>query len=1126
MISSSVVIPDAKQRERALDQRLSFIVQAPAGSGKTELLTQRFLKLLSHVSLPEEILAITFTKKASAEMRARIIKTLKKAAHDPEPTQAHEKMTWELAQKALQQDKNLHWNLLDNPNRLRIQTIDSFNASLIKFLPILSHFGAPPEITDSPTALYREAVQEFLTHLEENVAWADAIAQLLIHLDNDLDKVEKLLINILGKRDQWLRYMIVESDEESLRQQLEDNLAAVVTEALTVLATHFPEDCVEELLTLTRFAAGNLRLSGDVENAILNCLDITEFPSSEIDHKPLWQGICELLLTKAHGWRKRPDKDIGFPAPSGTKNKVDKALFEEMKKRHTALIEKLSSHSHLHSAILSFRHAPEEIYEESQWQTLYALYQVLRIVVAQLNLVFRQHGKIDYIENAQAALFALGNDENPTDLALALDYQIKHILIDEFQDTSNTQYELIKKLTAGWQPNDGRTLFVVGDPMQSIYRFREAEVGLFIRARQHGIGHIKLEPLTLAVNFRSTSTVVKWINDHFQTILPPHEDVNTGAVSYSHSIANTTTDTADSIVKIHTMTSDDKSAQAQSIVALIQQKKIEKPHESIAILVRARTHLEYIIPALKNANLTYRAIKIDPLGARTVIQDLMALTRALAHPADRVAWLAILRAPWCGLSLNDLWLLAGKHPQHTLIEMLQAERRALSADGQKRLARVLPVLTHKVAERQRYPLAQWVESTWLLLGGPACLSQDADLEDVTAYFNLLATLDDGGLLSSEINLTDEVNKLFAAPNNNTDNDCQIMTIHNAKGLEFDTVILPHLEKQAPNDDKQLLLWMEKPLENSQNRLILAPVHAIGADNDSIYDHIKHQHAAKTDHETGRLLYVAATRAKKHLHLFLTHYSENQAEDATAGSKSKSLLKKLLPAIQNSLGTQEPFPPPAAKNIKTSRPIQRLTSDWSNSIQEIPADPITRHQNRPGFKLTQDYPKIIGTVVHKILENIACQRISWWLSLSVATRSHYIKSRLTQAGIAANHLSQSEATVRTAINNTINDSRGQWILDAHTDSKTEVQLTALLNGEVIQLVIDRTFIDSNGVRWIIDYKTSFYDGDNLEKFLTAEHAEYTDKMEMYHHAMRQQEERSIKLGLYFPLLSAWREWEIS
>jgi ATP-dependent exoDNAse (exonuclease V) beta subunit len=111
--------------------------------------------------------------------------------------------------------------------------------------------------------------------------------------------------------------------------------------------------------------------------------------------------------------------------------------------------------------------------------------------------------------------------------------------MDEFQDTSFNQYELLKRLTAGWQPEDGHTLFVVGDPMQSIYRFREAEVGLFLAAREHGIGQVPLEFLRLAVNFRSQQGIVDWINQRFPDVLPADDNVTGGAVSYAPSTVGT-----------------------------------------------------------------------------------------------------------------------------------------------------------------------------------------------------------------------------------------------------------------------------------------------------------------------------------------------------------------------------------------------------------------------------------------------------------------------------------------------------------------------------------------------------------------------------------------------------------
>ncbi|MCE3238458.1 MAG: addA, partial [Gammaproteobacteria bacterium] len=508
-------IPDHEQRQAALNPQKSFIVQAPAGSGKTELLTQRFLKLLCYVKQPEEILAITFTKKSASEMRTRIINTLSHVVNTSEPEALHAKTTWHLAKAALHRNQLLGWNLLNNPNRLRIQTIDSFNAYLTRQLPILAHFGAPPDITDDPMPLYQAAVQEFLLSLEEDNTWSSAIAQLLSHVDNDLNKLQALLIHLLQKRDQWLPHIMLNTNNPELRKKLEESLSEIIIDALMYLQNKFPKEYSAELLALANFAANQVAKENS-HSPIINCLDLKNFPGIEIADKPAWQGLAELLLTKDFEWRKQVNKSIGFPAPSSTKNAEEKMLFDTMKQRMVILIEKLKAHTALIPAFTELQLTPDAEYSEIQWQILKAVHQVLCVLVAQLKLVFQQRGKIDYIENAQAALIALGNEDLPTDKALALDYQLQHILIDEFQDTSSSQYRLIEKLTAGWEPDDGRTLFVVGDPMQSIYRFREAEVGYFIRARHRGLNHIHLEPLTLSVNFRSVPGIVHWLNQHFQ----------------------------------------------------------------------------------------------------------------------------------------------------------------------------------------------------------------------------------------------------------------------------------------------------------------------------------------------------------------------------------------------------------------------------------------------------------------------------------------------------------------------------------------------------------------------------------------------------------------------------------
>src|SRR5436190_22069795 len=131
------IIADQKQRDDALDPSRSYIVQAPAGSGKTELLIQRFLALLGRVERPEEIAAITFTIKAAAEMRQRVFPALAAARGKARPEAPHEARTWDLARAALERNDSLGWKLEESADRLRVQTIDALCASLTRQMPVL-----------------------------------------------------------------------------------------------------------------------------------------------------------------------------------------------------------------------------------------------------------------------------------------------------------------------------------------------------------------------------------------------------------------------------------------------------------------------------------------------------------------------------------------------------------------------------------------------------------------------------------------------------------------------------------------------------------------------------------------------------------------------------------------------------------------------------------------------------------------------------------------------------------------------------------------------------------------------------------------------------------------------------
>lgn len=1118
----TAAIPDLKQRREALDPHRSFIVQAPAGSGKTELLIQRYLLLLARVNHAEEVIAVTFTKKAAGEMRERVLLALADAQAGKTPESGHEKLTLELAAAALKHDHEAGWNLVDNPAQLRIQTIDALCAGLTRQMPVLSRFGAQPDSIEDAEVLYRQAAQATIALVNENAAAAADVENVLSHLDNDVARTEDLLVDMLSRRDQWMRRLHVWD-----RTELEAALRHARELALDRLRAVIPSQAGAELSTIAQYAFGNLGLGAFVD---------------EVDG---WATLAGVFLTADGSWRKRLTKNEGFPAGKEA---------QPWKERALALFAVLDDAVDVPDALSDMRLLPPVQYSDSQWQVLGAILRLLPQAVAQLKLVFQSCRQVDFTEVAQRALHALGTDDAPTDLMLALDYRIQHLLIDEFQDTSISQYELVARLTAGWLPDDGRTVFAVGDPMQSIYRFREAEVGLFLRARAEGIAGVELHPIALSSNFRSQSGIVDWVNAAFARVLPAAENIVSGAVPYTASVP-TRAALPGAAVQIHSLFDDDGSAEAQQVADIVLTARAADPAARVAILTRTRGHLRAIVPALKTAKLRFRAIDIEPLGQRPVVQDLLALTRALAHPGDRLAWLAVLRAPWCGLMLADLHALAADHSDTTLWDALHDESRLarLSPDGRTRAGRVSAALAPSMLQRRRAPLREQVAGAWFALGGPACVEYETDLEDAEVFFRYLDRHEEAGELPDRAAFEDGLDGLYALADVEADDTLQIMTIHKAKGLEFDVVIVPGLARTSRSDDKKLFLWTEQPDVHGATELLLAPINAAGDDGDAIYQWIARFHAEKQALEDGRLLYVAATRAKRQLHLLgsVGVAIDDSGERRIKAPSARSLLGKLWPVVVPEyetalLATTGNAHDNAAQPLVIDQQLRRLSAGWQ--LPEPPAaaawtpppDPA-RAQDELEFSWVGETARRIGSVVHRWLQRIADDGAAGWDAARIHALGPAIRLALAAQGVSEAELADAAARAQQALVNCVSDERGRWVLGTQAEGRSELRLTGMIEEQRINVVIDRTFVDAEGVRWIIDYKTSGHEGGNVEAFLDNEQTRYRAQLERYARLMQAggvpredllrsapQEDllrsaRHIRLGLYFPLLGGWREW---
>ena len=1155
-MTDSMEIPDAAERTQALDPSQSFIVQAPAGSGKTTLLIQRFLKLLTCVDAPEEIVAITFTRKAAAEMRTRVLAALETGSEPAAAETAQQKMHRELAAAVLQRSLQAGWHIAENPERLRIQTIDSLCAALTRQMPLLSEFGAQPETIEDAADYYLEAARATLASVEQNHAMARDVERLLGHLDNDMARIEALLADMLARRDHWLRHL-----HGKPREELESSLQNSRNNALRFAFRLFPMELRNELLALLRYASANLINSGK-SSAVTLCNSWDALSATDAGQ---WQGIAELLLTQKGDWRKKISENEGFPAGS---SKAEKDEAKVWKKRLKTLLELLTPHETLRQALYDTRQLPPPHYSDRQWGILGAIMRLLPYAVAQLNVIFQIHGKVDFAEVAQRALRALGDPESPTDLALALDYRIKHLMIDEFQDISISQFSLIEKLIAGWEAGDGRSFFAVGDPMQSIYRFREAEVGLFLQVRNAGIGALVLQPLTLSANFRSQQGIIDWVNATFARIMPDCEDSATGAVAYAASIATHAGLPSDA-VKIYPILEKDEVAEARQVVEIILQTRHDHPGGTIAILVRNRSHLAEIVEQIKAVGLRFRAIDIELLRHKPVVQDLLALTRAVINQADDIAWFGLLRAPWCGLLLKDITVLVENNPavlnkNITVWEIISDEScwRGISADAMGRLRRIREVLSACMCNRQRQTLRLTVEAVWYALGGPGCINplasggSDAinNSDDAMIYLDYLESQEVAGDIQDLAGFENRLVALYASPDLAADESLQIMTIHKAKGLEFDTVIVPGLGRISRNHDKQLLRWIEQPHSQAVGEkgaaipdLLLAPIQETGVGVDPIYTWVEKLDRDKAQFEIDRLLYVAATRAKKFLHL-LGHVNKASLdhEDATPLKPQQgSLLQRLWVTVQPAysaavtgkvIAMNDESKQSADERSKPSdgavnnQGICRLKAGWI--LPDAPEsviwkEPLDKKQIREAieFSWASEMARHVGNVVHRWLQKIAEDKMHNWDTERIqGMRKRYMQN-LIASGMNGDNQALAYAAERIvqALTNAINDKRGRWILGPQQFAQNELKISGIVNNEVMNWIIDRTFCDANGIRWIIDYKTSSHEGSALEDFLDREQMRYQHQLEHYAELLRRIDLRPIKLGIYFPLMNGWREW---
>jgi ATP-dependent exoDNAse (exonuclease V) beta subunit len=343
---------------------------------------------------------------------------------------------------------------------------------------------------------------------------------------------------------------------------------------------------------------------------------------------------------------------------------------------------------------------------------------------------------------------------------------------------------------------------------------------------------------------------------------------------------------------------------------------------------------------------------------------------------------------------------------------------------------------------------------------------------------------------------------------------EIMTIHKAKGLEFDTVIVPGLDRPPRNTRRPLFAWRSLP----GGPLLIAPIDETGGEQEPLYKYVRLLDREAEDIEAGRLFYVAATRAESRLHLL---GCVKVSEDGVVKLPSK---RSLLGLAWGALGEAVRLPAAVGEEEVGRKPLpagelRRLPSDFEMPL--VPNSTVwkTREEARDEepveFSWVGETARHVGTVVHKWLQRMAEDELRGWTKERIQSLESHFADELHRRGVRPSEIKRAAGLVSEALSNTIADERGRWLLGPHAEAWSEYRFRTA-DGK--RLVADRLIREASGEHWVVDYKTSRHEGGESAAFLDRERERYAAQLEQYAERLD-----NARMGLYFPLLRGWREW---
>ncbi|WP_211443956.1 UvrD-helicase domain-containing protein [Collimonas humicola] len=1051
----------------ACDPQHSVVVEACAGSGKTWLLVARMLRLLLAGAAPSELLAITFTRKAAQEMRERLLELLHDLALQPEAKVRSLLLERGIAPQELTQvlpaARSLYERVLASPQSLSIDTFHSWFARLLQIAPLASGVPHGYSLTEKTGELLADAYLRFMQSLndEENSAIKDDLLAMY-QLTGDFS-TRKLLNAFIDKRAEWWAVIRQGADVplEWLRELCGED--AEVDARLSLWEDEKLSSQVKQIAWLLgQGSATNQKRATAIEMALTAGASVENFDALchqffDDNGKPRSNG-------KAKDFLKALENNLGSDALDA---------FDEQFGATGAALQLLRKRSHERTVLSMNQHL------FSVGNAYLECYQALKA----------EQRVFDFADLEWQAYRLLTNPESAAYLQSRLDTRYKHILLDEFQDTNPLQWSIVRAWLSAYGEDAGQpSVFVVGDPKQSIYRFRRAEPRVFEAARSL-LQEQGATVLQANQTRRNASAIVEVLNASFRA--NPLFSAQTtlgeagGAVWRLPLIQQASDDATDDAAApglrnpLTTAREESEDARrrdegAQLAQALWHARQVLSVRQEngsrglrwsdVMLLVKKRSHLGAYESALRAAGIPFMSDKRGGLLESLEISDLIALLTFLITPDDARALGHVLKSPIFGAGDDDLIALAQRGERGWWARLRAAVAAEAAAPALQRAAALLEQWLLAAPRLPVHDLLDQILHQGQLLAryaqAAAPLSRSQAIGNIETFVELALNMD-AGRYPSLPKFIDALRALQNAAGGDAPDEAsiaaatdavRILTVHSAKGLEAPVVALLDANHSKPaRDDYGILCDWPQDAEAPRHFSAFGSSAERGAARDPLF---AAEEGFKTQ-EDWNLLYVATTRAKQLLII-------SGVAGRSGGVTEDSWYARLEQVPETAIDA-------IAEHAEAASDVQRFQQEIFDPPQ-LPPPPAA-------VAATFDSQAIAeGIALHGLLERVT-QHGQWPVVLpSAETIARWLPCPLMLA-----------RQVRLQAQTILGQSELEHFFNPalHLHARNEMEIIA----DDAVLRFDRVVVFENEV-WILDYKRNLLDN---------ERAAYTAQLRSYRQA---------------------------